>query len=52
MKAGAVNLTKFASSVDRLKGKLNIVDFIKYISQSSLKSVNVYFSALGAYFIL
>ena len=31
MKVGAVNLTKFASRVDRFKGKLNIVDFVKYI---------------------
>ena len=52
MKSGAVNLTKFASSVDRLKGKLNMVDFIKYISESSLKSVNVFFSALGTYLLV
>ena len=47
-----VNLTKFASRVDRLKGKLNIVDFVKCIPKSSLKSVNAFFSAPGAYFIL
>ena len=30
MKAGAINWTKFTSGVDHLKGKLNIVAFVKY----------------------